>query len=694
MSKKIFASFAERYFEAGFSVIPLNGKVPIVSGWDIWADKEQTIDELEYLIDRYPNANIGAVLGFHFSALDIDTDDERILRAIPYSPIRRKGQKGVVSLFKKSPIANRPGSRFPIEFLNHKRQIVLPPSIHPLTNEPYIWTGDSDISDLSEVPEITLQQIETLERLCEKHKIFSKTRTMKTDGEESVCLTDAGRNNRLVNIAYAMACDDTDKEEAVERLLSVDKKEHDIPWFTDKTEPHRGKNPRLIAVKMYDRAVKSAKKRGDVTQPLTIEFNPNSKPIVNPPVPSPRGFMKIFQDYCNAISDGNQDALGLGGAVALMGALTSNKFRSTSRQYDVWPNVYVINLAHSGFGKETPQKAIEEILGDTDLLGTGNYKSGSSIIAGIEKQRERLDVIDECAMILDAMGSSDGWKKEMSDILSSLWSDSSGRFLGHSSKDAGDKAGACWNPCVNILGSTTPHGFKRSVTKDIAEKGLLPRFMIFWQKDIGEFKSEFDTKRTESLLNELKRFSRIFISTPKREYSTQQNLLEPGNERWNPDVIPMTQGAMRLITDIRKETFYDTKGEPESFEVAFRNRFAQHTAKLALLDALSQSLAEITVDSIEWAHNVVKWQWTNVKELYELATADNEHEKEYLTVLKKIEARGMIKNWELRRLKGICGIPQWKFKQIMEQMVESGNVEVVKVTEGGRPAKVYKFVEK
>lgn len=699
----IFKNFAPKYFEAGLPVIPLNGKYPKYRAWEEWSRREQTEDELDWLIARAPSSNIGTPVGSKFCVLDVDTDDERIIKAIPYTPLRRKGRSGRAGcyFYRVSNIPNMPGGKYPVDFLNHGRQVVLPPSIHPDTSEQYEWVGEDDIfsTDFSELPTITEEQIKQLINLCERYKIYAKAKTIQSGGDQSVCLTDAGRNNRLTAIAYAMACDAVDETEAVDRLITIDKNEHEVPWFSDPSEPHRGKNPKQSACRMYDRAVKKSVARGDRLDLTEFSISPEDFVTTNkqqPIMPKPRGLILQFQQYCNLVAFGNQDALGLGGALALMAAISSNRFRTRVGNFDVWPNLYVMNLAHSGFGKETPQRAIDDVLMHSGLLGSATYKSGSSIVMGLPDQPHRLDVIDECAMLLKAMAAREDYKADIVDVLSSLYSKSSTFFHGYTSKGDGKNFGACWNPCVNLLGSTTPQGFKGSVNKDMAAKGLLPRFLIFWQKDIGEFKRDRDTAKTNDLLEEIKRRVRQILSYEQMEHyeSRQKNLLDPKAEelvRYDPELIPMSEGAEKMVADIQERYFNEGKENPEGFESAFKNRFAQHTAKLALLDAVGLGLCEIGTDSVEWAHKTVIYQWEAVKELYELASAENEMEKDFLKVRKYIEKRGVVSKRDVYR--SFTHIRGYRLDEIIKQLDTGQVIERVKVKPSGRgrPSEHYKF---
>jgi len=313
---------------------------------------------------------------------------------------------------------------------------------------------------------------------------------------------------------------------------------------------------------------------------------------------------------------------------------------------------------------------------------------------GLAEQPHRLDIIDECAMLLKAMTSREDYKSDIVDVLSSLYSKSATYFHGYTSKGDGKNFGACWNPCVNLLGSTTPQGFRGSVNKDMAAKGLMPRFLVFWQKDIGDFKRARDHEKTLKLLEEIKRRVRLILQHELAEHpdSRQKNLLDPKAEemvRYDPEFVPMTEKAEKMIGDIQERYFNEGKENPEGFESAFKNRFAQHIAKLALLDAVGLGLSDVDTDSVQWAHDMVKWQWESAKELYELASAENEHEKLNIKMLSFIKSKSHVLKSDLT-LK-FRMMPGYQRKDIVNSLLESGAIEQIKLdSKGGRKPTAYR----
>lgn len=150
----IFGQHAPQYWSAGLPVMPLRSrtKAPLLRKWQELCSRMPTEAEQEQWIKSYPDNNIGLPLGLQsgLCMIDIDTDDETVIATIkallPPSPWERRGKKGMAIAYRWSGQANfkirgANGSMI-VEMLGEGNQIVLPPSIHPDTNLPYVATSN------------------------------------------------------------------------------------------------------------------------------------------------------------------------------------------------------------------------------------------------------------------------------------------------------------------------------------------------------------------------------------------------------------------------------------------------------------------------------------------------------------------------------------------------------------------------
>lgn len=154
--RNIFHDYAPKYWDAGLPVIPLRqwnskakgaGKAPILAEWTTYGRQMPSVDIRELWRREYPHSNIGLPFGpaSGLCAIDIDTEDEALVAAIqdalPASPWVRIGRKGMGLIYRWNSQKNfklrDQHDKSIVEFLGQGNQMVLPPSYHPDTGQPY-----------------------------------------------------------------------------------------------------------------------------------------------------------------------------------------------------------------------------------------------------------------------------------------------------------------------------------------------------------------------------------------------------------------------------------------------------------------------------------------------------------------------------------------------------------------------------
>ncbi|MDB2578802.1 bifunctional DNA primase/polymerase [Tateyamaria sp.] len=174
MNDNIFANTAPAYYARGIPVIPLYSreKRPVPTGWSEYHNKPVEQSQQGDWIHQCATGNIGVVLGSQsgICVLDIDCEDEGLIQLIrsliPQSPWVRIGQKGMVLAFKYSGhktfrIKSATGESI-CELLSERTQVVLPPSIHPKTQMPYV--ANCDLIDVIDQLPVLDQQVEQILR--------------------------------------------------------------------------------------------------------------------------------------------------------------------------------------------------------------------------------------------------------------------------------------------------------------------------------------------------------------------------------------------------------------------------------------------------------------------------------------------------------------------------------------------------
>lgn len=257
----VFADYAQKYFEAGYSVIPVNGQAPIIDEWNKYCEQKITQEELDIFIEKYGNMNIGIALGsasgivafdFDFKGQDSDLIEKFILELLPPSPVRKYGSRGWTAFYKynneKSYKIDRSNGRM-VDLLSTDRQTVIPPSLHPKVKKPYKWITLDTLLDVrsSELPILPSDLKEKLEQLS----------NMDIRGKDSVYTEKSGRHDKICTYGWAIIEKSTSLEDFAIKLIEYDKTQHkDEPYFED-SKYFRGKSPIDAATSIAKRIEKT-----------------------------------------------------------------------------------------------------------------------------------------------------------------------------------------------------------------------------------------------------------------------------------------------------------------------------------------------------------------------------------------------------------------------------------------------------
>lgn len=682
-----------KYLELGLSLIPLvpRGKNPLIESWSEFSSRLPSLEEAERW-DHLPSKNFGMVCGpaSNLIGLDIDTDEKFILDNCPKSPLVKRGKKGETRFFQYNPEISSQrlgGKQSGIDILSTGRQTVIPPSIHPETKKPYVWlTKDTfENFEFKDLPYLSLNDLERMRAL-----FTDKTDTAPHssglsgifENKDPERESPTGSQDRLKTLASALVHQGFTLDQAVEELLKYDEQHHKPTGYFKELGRHSDgrADPYSNAARFYTSILRSVNEKKirsgeapSIPKPIKIEIlgeNLPTKPdasmkAIIKPYPETRGIMYSFQQACGLKSNAAQEALSLGGALSFVSVLAANRFASRIGMYTVTPNIFVLNLGYSSFGKEISQHLIDDLLAETNLIGAFNYRSGTSIVQDLPKQQERIDLIDEASSLLKAMTAKEIYQREMAEILSSLFSKAGSVFNGLSSAGKGARFGACWNPHISILASTTPEGFRESVSSGLQAKGLMPRFLTFFQKELGDFQyhGQESMKEIMGFERNLQDFVDWMTSQPKLlhpNFSSETNLLAKNqgsrNEdltmgyRYAPTQIPFTEASEKFYIKFIRHYRGLCKKDPESFESAFYGRFGELACKVALLDSISIQSSCIELSSIEWACALVETQWENSRHFYEASSARTPIDEAIIRIRAIVKESGQISKSDLTRL--------------------------------------------
>ncbi|WP_281887290.1 bifunctional DNA primase/polymerase [Agromyces rhizosphaerae] len=141
--------------DAGWRVIPLNGKKPFILGWMQEATTDPATIRDWWTSNEY---NVGAVIPDNHVVIDIDPHNGGSLEALeelagvkmpPTMTIKSGRGDGSMHLHYLRPFPKTTKVRMPVGIdVLTSAQVVMPPSIHPDTGKPYRWGADVPVARL------------------------------------------------------------------------------------------------------------------------------------------------------------------------------------------------------------------------------------------------------------------------------------------------------------------------------------------------------------------------------------------------------------------------------------------------------------------------------------------------------------------------------------------------------------------
>ncbi len=649
-----------KYYDNGYSPIPIfaNGKNPAIkSDWTKYCRVRPTEEQIEEWDSSKEKYNIGITCGpaSGIIVVDIDTDDKDFMALCPPSPVRRRGMKGEARVFRYNDKIK--SQSFPnLDILADGRQFLVPHSIHPVTKLPYRWLTDDTLENTTadELPELDISFLEKISPLTSSLKI----------GKE-------GRNNKLVDIISSMRGRGETERQIVKEIYDWDMMYHKPRLYTDASEGYAAKDERQAynnAWRMMLSVTKTLVEKG-----LAIMDEPGKLIIVDEneaitsdhtnydvsTYPEPTGLIRGIKDLIVDLSECEMPNLAIGGAVALMAVVCSNRFRF----HQCWTNMFVLNLAPTGAGKSFPQTIVSKILNErleTSLIGYGNYQSSSAFSKNLVSRRERLDIIDEVSSLFAQMKDGGLWQQGIVDEMCKVWSASSGKFLSAEYAEREDTS-TCYNPCVSLLGSSTIEGIKSNISKMMTTKGLLPRFLLFSHEDYGNEKEPFFN---EAL------FERVSVHIQeilKRDKPHIKADILRGPIYTPVDLAPTDDDAIEFFTALRKEFFQRVKTEPSVPLKDMLTRGKEQTMKLATIHAAGNGRV-INIQDLVWAKKTWEACFHNCTPLILETAVGSDHEKDIQSVLSLFKkSKGIVTMKFLSNR--IQRLPSDKLKKLVDQLV-------------------------
>jgi len=705
---------AQAYLDKGFSVIPdkFMSKMPAIKAWSDYCFKLPTQGEVDSWSNNFDKSNIAICLGGASNVVALDIDEVRpeileiIMPMLPKSPVVKIGSKGETRFFRYTGVEHTQTLKFDgemvIELLSNNKKTTLPPSVHP-NGSNYTWGLEGldllevDVNELPMLPPALFASVE--------QKLLLKFPDMeKKTGTGHLS---SGRNDALTSLCGKLIGEQKTLEESINALIKHDTELHDPPLLSDSNEFYHTE-PRTNALKIYSNVLESINRRRfreskEYEVPTATVINETTLSEVikeregkllkleklkkpSQELPPAQGVLGKIQSNILDCSWIKQENFAFSASLILMATLISRKvtFQGMS------PNLYVLNIAPSGSGKDAPQKKVQEYLVDINaesLLGAGDYVSDASLMDGLANKPVRLDIMDEAGGILRSVNSGKSeYNSKMADVLAELYTSSNSKYLGRATAE-GTK-GACYRPNVSILASTTPTGFQEGVSLRAIEKGLLGRFLIFYGDSEGRATR---LKRLPHLDTETLNRLRFWRAYEPKE---NKNYIINGIPQMVEELSATKEAEEKL--DAVFEEFDNLRRTTEHSNpvLPIVARLYQQMVKIAMIHCCSRAeykVEPINITDVEFAYLTIKNYYVTIQDVIEKHIFNNSNEKNKLKILNVIKEGEYVDKRTLYN--ATRELNKRERDSILDELVELGFIDRLSVNVKGKNKIVFKFLE-
>ena len=411
----------------------------------------------------------------------------------------------------------------------------------------------------------------------------------------------------------------------------------------------------------------------------------------------PDGLVGDLTDYMLTTARRPQPLLSLGASLCAIGALMGRQYRTTS---NLRSNLYVVGIADSGSGKNHAREIINEVFFEASLahhLGGNKIASGAGLLTALHRQPAILFQIDEFGMFLSAAADRKRSPRHITDILDNmteLFTAAGGVFLGaeYANRDGSNERRDITQPCLCVYGTTTPLHFWGALQGANVVDGSLARFLILPSDE--DYPDENLTTGIRRSPPALIQGLQLVATGGRQQTGNLTGKTADQNAAVNPMIVPMTEEARARFKRLSADLTDELRAASGTASTAILARIGENALKLALIVAVGRDPAqpEIDITATDWAIGFVRQYAQRTIEAVERHVADTEtevHLKRLKEIIRVAGAKGITKS-EITRAS------QWlrtrDRNEILETLIESGDITTCMRVTGGRKAMVYRIL--
>ena len=698
--------------------------------WARHCDRATTETEVE-VWQTWPDCGVGIACGA-VVGIDIDLLDAELAikvadlaqEMLGSTPCIRIGQSPKRLLVYRSELTFAGRKRHPLEVLARGQQFVAH-AIHPGTGQPYAWPEDNliDVS-LDRLPMIT--EAQAMDWLDRAHAMVpAQLKPQSLIGEMANGAQWKGPSDpRGTYDAIAAALEFIPNEDldgtswitignAIKAALGDEGKDLWCAWSRQSTKSGASGKPNtperrwsrlrphsIGAGTLYSMAVD----RGWVPPPEVIlnagaaeqatQPHPASGLLAKlaalqsatPPAPTPYrvppallevdGALRLFIDYATSTAVSPQPFLALGAALCLIGAVAGRRYRTPT---DLRSNLYAIGIADSGGGKDHARRCVKRLLFAAGLdryLGGEDLASSTGLLSALQMHPSRLFQLDEFGQFLKLVLNprSPFHKTAIWTEFTKLFTSAAEPYIGSEYADQKERPRkTIQQPCACVWGVTVPAPFWAALEGGALADGSLARFLVFLTDD--DYPERTDNPLMIDPPAELvASLQAIAAGVPGHDHGGNIADSMDATTPIKPYTVPLAPAADAAMAAVRREATELLRSNRGTYATAMFGRYAENTAKLAMLAAISRNpAAPVThAKDVTWAAGLVEHCIGTLLCEADRRVADNDVEARHKKMLEVIRSGKRLSRSDLVRKTQF--LSRREREDILASLTESGLV--------------------
>ena len=361
-------------------------------------------------------------------------------------------------------------------------------------------------------------------------------------------------------------------------------------WLADRVGGENPFTPDPVAAESQANLARRAPKAA--VKPLEPE--PETE-LLEPDIPS-SGVLGQLIDYGLKAVEAPHQWFSFGIAISVLSSLVGRCWHAKIGPHSTHANLYLTILASSSFGKTSYLNAFLSAVNASDA----NRFIGASSIASAPGLRKMMEIRGNTLCTIDEIGGEFGrilnrraqpHDAQIKSYMLSLFSASPSIWSGTAYGEG--ETETIYNPCLSLLGFSTPTDFWRRFSEEQVRDGLLPRFLFVEARGEPNFvDSPLFLDVPQSVVDAIHSIVNARANVQRRGPGNIASSINWGTMKPNMQAVLNEEGVEDLRREAKREErkyVLQAERDGESIKVPFLARSVEMATKLALITAVGDN---------------------------------------------------------------------------------------------------------